>query len=149
MSIEQKMYDIAVELINRRYPNDWGGAGVVRTEDDQYFTSIWLDTINDSVSLCVETGAMCEAYKHNRRVTHSLCVSRDDGDSPYEILSPCGVCQERLRFWGDHVMVGVTTPENALKFVPLAELQPYHWTSNVPAEELQNYDYFEQGGKHA
>ena len=149
MNIEQKMYDIAVELINRRYPNDAGGAGVIRTEDDQYFTSIWLDTINDSVSICVETGAMCEAYKHNRRVTHSLCVSRIDGDSPYEILSPCGVCQERLRFWGDQVMVGVTTPENTLKFVALKELQPYHWSNAVQPEDLQNYDYFERGGKHA
>ena len=144
MSIEQKMFNLAVELISKRYPKGWGGAGVIRTEDDSYFTSIWLDNINDSVSICIETGAMCEAYKHDSRVTHSLCVSRVDEHSKYEILTPCGVCQERLRFWGDGVMVGVTTPNNVLKFVPLSELQPHHWTTVTPIEELENYDYYQR-----
>lgn len=142
--IEQKMFDMAVTLINKRYPKGWGGAGVIRTEDDMYFTSIYLDNINQSVSICIETGAMCEAYKHDSRVTHSLCVARVDENSKYEILSPCGVCQERLRFWGNEVMVGVTTVENLLKFVPLSELQPYHWTAAVPKESLENYDYHQR-----
>ena len=142
--IEQKMFDTAAELINKRYPKGWGGAGVIRTEDDNYFTSVWLDNINDSVSICIETGAMCEAYKHDKRVTHCLCVVRDDEHSKYEILTPCGVCQERLRFWGGEVMVGVTTPDNSLKFVQLSELQPYHWTTSEPIENLENYDFYEK-----
>ena len=144
-SIEQKMFDIATELINKRYPNKGeGGAGVVRTEDDSYFTSIWLDNINESVSICIETGAMCEAHKHGGRVTHCLCVSRLEGSDSYEVLTPCGVCQERLRFWGDKVMVGVTTSDKCLKFVSLSELQPYHWTTVDPIENLENYDFFER-----
>ena len=79
--IEQKMFDIAIELINKRYPKGWGGAGVIRTEDDMYFTSIWLDNINEAVSICIETGAMCEAHKYDKRVTHSLCVSRNNENS--------------------------------------------------------------------
>ena len=141
--IEQRMFDMAVELINKRYPKGWGGAGVIRTEDDMYFTSIWLDVINDSVSICIETGAMCEAYKHDKRVTHSLCVNRDNENSKYEIVSPCGVCQERLWFWGD-VMVGVTNLENILKFAPLSELQPHHWLKCEPIENIENYDYFQR-----
>ena len=144
INIEKKMYDLAVDLINKRYPIGWGGAGVIRTEDDMYFTSIWLDTINSSVDICIETGAMCEAYKHDSRVTHSLCISRENENSKYEILSPCGVCQERLRFWGDKVMVGVTTPDNRLKFVVLSELQPYHWTNSEPADAIKNYDYYQK-----
>jgi len=140
--MEQKMFDIAVDLISKRYPKGWGGAGVIRTEDDMYFTSIWLDTINSSVDICIETGAMCEAYKHDSRVTHSLCVSRENENGRYEVLSPCGVCQERLRFWGGEVMVGVTTPDNSLKFVALSELQPYHWTNAASDEPLKDYDYF-------
>jgi len=139
-SIEQKMFDIAVELIEKRYPKGWGGAGVVRTEDDMYFTSIWFDTINDSVCVCIETGAIIEAHKHGTRVTHCLCVQRNDEYSAFKILTPCGVCQERLRFWGDAVSVGVKTPENTLKFATLSELQPYHWTSG--SKNLENYDYF-------
>ncbi|MCL2500600.1 MAG: cytidine deaminase [Defluviitaleaceae bacterium] len=141
-NIEQKMFDEAVKLINKRYPKGWGGAGVIRTEDGMYFTSVYLEAMAD-VSLCIETGAMCEAHKHDTRVTHSLCVVRNDENSKYEILTPCGVCQERLRFWGNNVMVGVTTPDNTIKFVSLAELQPYHWTTSMPVESLENYDYFQ------
>ena len=147
--IEQKMFDIAVALINKRYPKGWGGAGIIRNEEDMYFTSVWLDNINESVSICIETGAMCEAHKHNKRVTHSLCIVRNDENSKYEILSPCGVCQERLRFWGDNVMVGVTTPDNILKFAPLSELQPYHWTTSEPIEDIENYDYFQRVNKNS
>ena len=143
-AIQQTMFDLAVALINRRYPEGWGGAGVVRCEDDSYFTSIWLDVINDSVSLCIETGAMCEAHKHGSRVTHCLCVQREDETSAYKITSPCGVCQERLRFWGDGVLVGVTTPENALKFLPLSALAPYHWTTIAPIEDIEDYDHFQR-----
>ncbi|MCL2372833.1 MAG: cytidine deaminase [Defluviitaleaceae bacterium] len=139
--IEQKMFNIAAELICKRYPKGEGGAAVVRTEDDMYFTGIWLDTINESVSICIETGAICEAHKHGSRVTHSLCLSREDENSPFEILTPCGVCQERLRFWGDGVMVGITTPDRVLKFLPLSVVQPHHWTGAIPAGEIEDYDY--------
>ena len=55
------------------------------------------------------------------------------------MLSPCGVCQEQLRFWGEDVKVGVTTKDTALKFVTIKELQPYHWTGAYPKEELEHY----------
>lgn len=82
---------------------------------------------------------MCEAHKYNERVTHCLCLTRDDETSPCKILSPCGICQERLRFWGEDVQVGVTTDDGQLLFVPLKELQPYHWSKAYPAEELDHY----------
>ncbi|MCL2170371.1 MAG: cytidine deaminase [Defluviitaleaceae bacterium] len=145
MSIEQKMLDMAVELVNKRFPKGWGGAGVVRTEDDSYFTSIYLDNIidkmNTTLNVCIETGAMIEAYKHDKRVTHILCVSRADENEECEILTSCGVCQERLRFWGTDVMCAVTTPDNSLKFVPLGELQPYHWSTAKAFGTIENFDY--------
>lgn len=138
--IEEKMYQLAVELIEKRYPKGWGGAAVIRTAQDHYFTSVALDVFNASVELCIEVGAMCEACKVNERVTHCLCVVRDDEQSPFKVLSPCGVCQERLRYWGTDVQVGVTTADGALKFVTLGELQPYHWTNAYPADELEHFE---------
>ena len=138
-NIEQEMYLLATEFIPNRYPKGWGGVAVIRTEDGQYFTSVSIETANSSVDLCIEVGAMCEAHKYNVRVTHCLCVVRDDELSAFKVLSPCGVCQERLRYWGTNVKVGVTTPSNTLKFVTLNELQPYHWTSAYPEEELEQY----------
>lgn len=137
--IEQEMYRRATELIQKRYPKGWGGAAVVHSEDDQYFTSVSIETANSSVDLCIEVGAMCEAHKYNVRVTHCLCVVRDDENSTFKVLSPCGVCQERLRFWGVNVKVGVTTPDNILKFVTLKELQPYHWTNAYPSHQLEHF----------
>lgn len=137
--IENKMYQLAVELIEKRYPKDWGGAAVIRTDKEHYYTSVSLETANSSAVLCIETGAMCEAAKYNEKVTHCLCVVRDDEKSSYKVLSPCGICQERLRYWGEDVQVGVTTRDGELKFVELGEMQPYHWSNAYSKEELEAF----------
>jgi cytidine deaminase len=137
--IEQEMYRRAIEFIPQRFPAGYGGVAIVHTEDGKYLTSVAIVSANDSVILCIETGALAEAHKYNVRVTHCLCVVRDNEKSGFKILSPCGVCQERLRFWGKQVRVGVTTPDNSLVFVSLAELQPYHWTNAFPPEDLEYF----------
>lgn len=139
-TIEQTLFAKAVDLILRRYPTGWGGAAAVHTAQGSYFTSVALESANSSVLLCIEAGAMCEAHKFNERVTHCLCVVRDDETSPFKVLSPCGVCQERLRYWGDEVQVGVSAADGSLKFLPLRTLQPHHWTMAYPPEELEHYE---------
>lgn len=137
--MEQKMYHLAVELIEERYPVGWGGAAVIRTQKDHFFSSVALETANGGAQLCIEVGAMCEAHKHNERVTHCICVVREDETSPYRVLSPCGICQERLRYWGADVLVAVTDPERPLHFVALEQLQPHHWSHAYPAADLEHY----------
>ena len=68
-----------------------------------------------------------EPHKLNTRITHSICVARDDENAVFKILSPCGVCQERLFYWGSNVKAAVTNDENILVYKTLKELQPYHW----------------------
>lgn len=138
--IEKEMYRKAVELIERRYPAGWGGAGVVHTANGNYYTSVSIETANASAIVCIETGAMLEAHKYNEKVTHCMCLIRDDEKSEFRVLSPCGICQERLRYWGDDVQVAVTTEEKEIKFVELKELQPYHWTNAYPKEELEHWE---------
>lgn len=137
--IEQEMYRQAVALIETRYPTGWGGAGVVHTAQGHYFTSVCMENANASAVLCIETGAMLEAHKYNEKVTHCLCLVREDETSPFQVLSPCGICQERLRYWGEGVQVAVTTEDAVLKFVPLKVLQPYHWSRAYPLDELDHY----------
>lgn len=127
MSIEQTLYDTAVDFIKNRYPTGWGGAAVIHTDDDRILISVAIDVFNASAELCIETGAICEAHKWNVGVTHCICVVRDDEQSEFKVLTPCGICQERLRFWGEDVLIGVTTPDNSLKFARLGELMPYYW----------------------
>ena len=140
LKIENEMYRRAVELIESRYPTGWGGAGVVHTAKGNYYTSVSIETANASAGLCIETGAMLEAHKYNEKVTHCMCLVREDENSPYRVLSPCGICQERLRYWGTDVQVAVTADEEKLRFVTLGELQPYHWTKAYPAEELEHWE---------
>ena len=54
------------------------------------------EVINASTELCIETGAILEAHKYQAKITHSVCVARDDEHSECKVLTPCGVCQERL-----------------------------------------------------
>ena len=137
--IETKMYEMAVAFLQKRFPTGWGGVGIVHTAQGSFFTSVALECANASALLCIETGAMCEAQKYNERITHCLCVVREDENAPFTVLSPCGICQERLRYWGEDVQVGVTTGGDELLFVELKELQPYHWSNAYPAEELDRY----------
>lgn len=137
--IEEIMHRKAVSFIKKRFPVGWGGAAVIHTQEGHYFTSVSIETANASAVLCIETGAILEAHKYDEKVTHCLCVVREDEKSPFKILTPCGICQERLRFWGESVLVAVTTDDNSLKFVPLKDLQPYHWTNAFSADEMENF----------
>ena len=125
---EQELYHAAVELIKKRYPRGWGGAAAVRTETGKILTSIAPDTKNDALSLCMEVGAFLEAHKLNEKVTHSLCICREDESSEFLVLSPCGVCQERLIHWGGDVKAAISTKENKLVFKTIRELMPHHWS---------------------
>lgn len=127
MSIEEQLYHAAIALIEKRYPSGWGGAAAMHTEDGRILTSVAPDVINASTELCMETGAILEAHKYGTKVTHTICVVRDDDTAPYNVLTPCGVCQERLFYWGEDVKAAITTTDDELVYKTLKEIQPYHW----------------------
>ncbi|WP_188206947.1 cytidine deaminase [Alkalibacillus aidingensis] len=130
MNIEQKLYYAAKELIEKRYRTGWGGAAAMHTNDGEILTSVAPEVINASTELCIETGAILEAHKFNTKITHSICVVRDDENGEFKVLTPCGVCQERLIYWGRDVKVAVSVSndEKQLLFKTLEEVQPYHWS---------------------
>lgn len=127
MSIEQRLYEAATNFAKTRYPSGWGGAAAMCTEDGEILISVAPEAINASVELCMETGAICEAHKLNKKVTHSICIARDDEHAPFVILTPCGVCQERLFYWGSDVKAAVYSPGGEIVFKTLKEIQPYYW----------------------
>ncbi|MFJ7829486.1 cytidine deaminase [Peribacillus sp. NPDC097284] len=128
MNIEQRLYQAAIELITRRYPSGWGGAAAMYTEDGKFLTSVAPEVINASTELCMETGAILEAHKLNTKITHSVCVVRDNEKAEFKVLTPCGVCQERLWYWGPHVKAAITNPDQRLVYKTLEEIQPFHWS---------------------
>jgi cytidine deaminase len=135
MGIEQELYESAVTLLKRRYPTGQGYAAAVRTDSGAILTSVPPDTKNDSLNVCIELGAYLEAFKLDEAVTHSLCIFRENENSEIIFLSPCGICQERLVFWGGDVKAAISTEDNSLTFRTIRELMPHHW-SLVNGESL-------------
>ncbi|CAM4048118.1 cytidine deaminase [Bacillus manliponensis] len=127
MSIEQQLYEVTTNFIKKRYPIGWGGAAAMHTEDGEILISVAPEVINASTELCMETGAICEAHKLDKKVTHSICAVRNDENAPFKILTPCGVCQERLFYWGSDVKAAIYSPNEDIIFKTLKEIQPYHW----------------------
>ena len=140
-AILKEMYEIAENLLKKRYPVDWGCAAVVRAVDGRYFTSVYMDGISSSVEVCFETGAILEAHKEDVFCTQSLSMVRDDENSPIKIILPCGICQERLRYWGNTFKVAMQKEEE-IKFITLKELSPNHWTDIYPKERIHDFDYY-------
>ena len=135
--ITDELYKAAVNLIDSRFPDkDWEGAAAIQTSTGKIITSTAPECNNDGVSLCHETGAYCEAYKINEDITASICVSKDD-KGKYHILTPCGICQERLYYYGGDVAVAVPHEEDSTKWISklLKEIQPYYWRKPFDKDE--------------
>lgn len=127
MDIEKILFQEAKRLLEFRYPVGWGGAAAMYTEEGCILTSVAPDVINASTELCIETGAILEAHKLKTKITHSICIVRDNVNADFKILTPCGVCQERLFYWGGEVKAAIYTADGSICFKTLEEIQPYHW----------------------
>ncbi len=98
------------------------------TADGEVLLSTSPATLNESVTLCHEVGALCEAYAKNKTITATVCVSRLE-DGSLRIFAPCGICQERLMIYGGGVECAVAKNDDpaAWEMRPLEQLQPYYW----------------------
>lgn len=120
----------AKELAIERWGSQgWAGAAALIVGDGTILTSTFVSTPNETANLCHETGAICEAHKLNMKVMACACVSRERGDEEFVVLPPCGICQERLAFWGPDLEVAVPVSEDPTRWEVkrLAEVQPYYW----------------------
>ena len=130
MKLNQQLVDSAIDLMKRCFPSGQGGAAAMYTEDGTIMTSVGLEgLLNDSANLCYETGAILEAFKSGKKIIASVCVWRESENNPIYILTPCGICQERLRIWGGEVEAAVPSSTDATKWESktLDELEPYYW----------------------
>jgi cytidine deaminase len=131
MHLDQDLVDAACELLECRFPGDEGIAAAMYTDDGDVLTSVFFEPEWGSGMLCAETGAICEAEKLGKRVTASVCVSRLSSKDPILILTPCGICQERLFHWEADLEVAVPDPSDPSRWMArtLKEVQPYYWVN--------------------
>jgi cytidine deaminase len=131
MTTDQDLFHAARSLLQDRFGDTpWSGAAAVRLADGTILTSTAPDAVNPAVELCHETGALCEAFKLDADVRESICVVQPEPGS-FQVLAPCGVCQERLFLYGPTVRVGVPSPHGGWRFVSLTEVQPHYWRTSL------------------
>lgn len=135
--LDQALVDAAIALATSRYEGDpdgdgWAGAAAMYLEDGRILTSVFIDAPNQAATLCCETGAIAEAHKLRLAVTASVCVSREHPAAPFVILSPCGICQERLAYWGGDVQVAVPDAGDPTRWhaMALRQVQPHYWAKS-------------------
>jgi cytidine deaminase len=131
MRLDQTLVNAAIQLLEQRYPGAEGVTAAMYTADGDILTSVLFEPEWGGGGLCAETGAICEAEKLNKQITASVCVSRLSGNDPIVILTPCGICQERLFHWGENVEVAVPDLADPTRWLAktLKEVQPYYWVN--------------------
>jgi cytidine deaminase len=136
MRLDQQLVDAAIDLMNRRFlPDAWAGAAAMATREGVVLTSLYMDRGYGSAGLCYETGAICEAHKLGHTVTASACVARAPRSDRVLILTPCGICQERLFYWGAEVEVAVPDSADPTRWQAkrLRDVQPHFWAKVLDA----------------
>lgn len=141
------LLDAAIDLTRRRFAPDEPdvGAAAMLLEDGAVVTSTTPDYFNKMVDVCQETGSLLEAFKRDLDVVASVCVGRVAPET-FLVLSPCGVCLERLISHGPDVRVAVPDPSDATqaRWVPVSEAHPYFWgkiwTEKIPYPGAEHDD---------
>lgn len=124
------------DLIDSRFPDDGDhGAAAMLLEDGTILTGTAPDAVNASVEVCHEIEPYCAAYRLNQRVVASVCLHRQLGGRTV-VLSPCGVCRERLAVYGPGVLVAVADRSDPTVIVwkTLRDVLPDYWMTAFPDE---------------
>jgi cytidine deaminase len=130
MQGDQALIDAAIEQLRTRWPGTHrGAAAVVYLVDGSILAGVTLGNINAAMTLCAETGPVCQAFKIGKAVVASVCVAIVADEKGFHVLAPCGACEKRLALWGPRVEVGVACAngESAWQSKPLIEVDPYYW----------------------
>jgi cytidine deaminase len=123
-------------LIDTRYADGVeNGAAAMILADGTILTGTSPDAVNPAVQVCHETEPFCGAYRLNQPIVASVCLHRKP-DGRTVVLSPCGVCRERLAVHGPDVVVAVAHRKDPTVIVwkPLKEVLPDYWMTAFPDE---------------
>lgn len=123
-------------LINTRYPDDSDrGAAAMLLADGTILTGTSPDAVNPAVQVCHETEPYCGAHRLDQSIVASVCFHREPGGRTL-VLSPCGVCRERLAVHGPDVIVAVAHPKDptVIMWKPLKDVLPDYWMTAFPEE---------------
>ncbi|MBB3049992.1 cytidine deaminase [Prauserella isguenensis] len=123
-------------LIENRFPGEAAddverGAAAMLLDDGTILTGTAPDVVNPGVEICHETEPFAAAFRLGRAIAASVCLARE-APGRFVVLSPCGVCRERLAVHGPDVRVAVPQPgaeRGDPAWVALGEALPYYWAA--------------------
>jgi cytidine deaminase len=124
------------ELIDARYPDDGDhGAAAMLLGDGSILTGTAPVEVNPAVQVCHEIEPYCRAYRVNQHVVASVCLHRQPGGRTL-VMSPCGVCRERLAVHGPDMLVAVADSSDPTVVVwkRLGQVLPDYWMRAFPDE---------------
>ncbi|WP_168583130.1 cytidine deaminase [Gephyromycinifex aptenodytis] len=125
------------ELLRIRFPdvNDEQGAAAMLLADGTILTGTAPAVAVAAVEVCHETEPFCAAYRLNQAIVASVCLHRQPSGRTV-VLSPCGLCRERLAVHGPDVLVAVANPHDPTSIVwkRLHEVLPDYWMRAFPDE---------------
>jgi cytidine deaminase len=128
--------DACRTLIDSRFPDDSErGAAAMLLADGTILTGTSPDAANSSVEVCHEIEPYCGAFRLGQSIVASVCLHRV-ADGRFLVLSPCGVCRERLAVHGPDVLVAVAdeTDPTVVQWVTLKDVLPHYWLTVFPEE---------------
>jgi cytidine deaminase len=128
--------DACRSLLRDRFSDDdHHGAAAMLLDDGTILTGTAPDAINPSVAVCHETEPYCAAHRLGRSIVASVCLHQEPGGRTV-VLSPCGVCRERLAVHGPGVLVAVADAEDRTLVIwkLLQDTLPDYWMTAFPDE---------------
>jgi cytidine deaminase len=122
-------------ISDRFHDNHDRGAAAMLLDDGTILTGTAPDAINPSVEVCHEVEPYCAAFRLGRSILASVCLHREPSGRTV-VLSPCGVCRERLAVHGPNVLVATASVKDPTVVVwkPLKEVLPDYWMMAFPEE---------------
>jgi len=128
--------DACRTLIGSRFLDDSErGAAAMLLADGTILTGTSPDAANSSVEVCHEIEPYCGAFRLGQSIVASVCLHRV-ADGRFLVLSPCGVCRERLAVHGPDVLVAVAdeTDPTVVQWETLKDVLPHYWLTVFPEE---------------
>ncbi|MGB1014095.1 MAG: hypothetical protein ACPG4T_08185, partial [Nannocystaceae bacterium] len=86
----------AHKLVCERFPDRPGQVTVAYTVGGHILRGVRVDAVPDAACLCPETGPICEAARLRDPITALVTVAWNGPGAPIVVLTPCGICIERL-----------------------------------------------------
>ena len=123
-------------LIETRFPDEPDrGAAAVLLGDGTILTGTSPDFSNASTAVCHELEPYCGAFRLGQKIIASVCLHRTP-DGRFLVLSPCGVCRERLADHGPGVLVAVPDAADvtSIRWLTLGEVLPHYWLTAFQEE---------------